>query len=172
MVTRRGMTGVLATLLAIAVSVGGPAPAPAGGILDLYGEENVGTAAGQFLKIPVGARPVGLGRAYVACAIDGPVAFWNPAGLLRTPGLSNYFLTHTEWAADITIDHAAIQWRTQNYGYAVTAGMLRSGDIPRTTEWSFEGTGQTFSEVFAERLESADDSGPASENDAPTHTRD
>jgi hypothetical protein len=131
-----GAVVVLGSLLA-------PPAAPAQ-ILDLYGEENVGSSAGQFLKIPVGARPVGLGRAYVACAIDGPVAFWNPAGLLRTPGLSNYFLTHTEWAADIALDHAAAQWRTQNYGYAVTAGMLRSGDIPRTTEFNLEGTGDTF----------------------------
>ena len=113
-------------------------------IIDLYGEENVGTAGGQFLKTPVGARPVAMGGAYVACAIDGPGVFWNPAGLLRTPGLTNYFLSHSEWAADIDLDHAAFQWRTQNYGYAVTAGMLRSGDILRTNEWHMEGTGDTF----------------------------
>jgi hypothetical protein len=139
-------TALLSLLLLLGLTLGGGATrAHAGNILDLYGDENVVTSSGQFLKIPVGARPVGLGRAYVACAIDGPVAFWTPAGLLRTPGLSNYFLTHTEWAADIAVDHAAIQWRTQNYGYAVTAGMLRSGDIPRTTEFNVEGTGQTFS---------------------------
>ena len=145
----RSLGAVAVALVAGGVVVPGgllaPTPAGAGEILDLYGEENVGTSAGQFLKIPVGARPVGLGRAYVACAIDGPVAFWNPAGLLRTPGLSNYFLTHTEWAADIDVDHAAFQWRTQNHGYAVTAGMLRSGDIPRTTEFNMEGTGDVFS---------------------------
>jgi hypothetical protein len=116
----------------------------AGDALRLYGEENVGTASGQFLKIPVGARPAGLGRAYVACAIDGPVVFWNPAGLMRTPGRTNVFLTHTAWAADIDIDHAAVQWRGQNFGYAISAGMLRSGEIPRTTETHLEGTGDTF----------------------------
>ncbi|HOX26128.1 MAG TPA: PorV/PorQ family protein [Candidatus Krumholzibacteria bacterium] len=138
MVTRRGAAVFWAAVLGIA------AAAHAGDTLRLYGEENVGTASGQFLKIPVGARPIGLGRAYVACASDGPVAFWNPAGLLRTPGLHGAFVNHTEWAADIDLDHAAYQWRTQNFGYAVSAAMLRSGEIPRTTEMHVEGTGDTF----------------------------
>lgn len=113
-------------------------------VLGLYGEENAGTSSGQFLKIPVGARPMGLGGAYVACAIDGPAAFWNPAGLLRTPGLVNYFASHTEWASGIDLDHAAINWRSQSFGYAITAGMLRSGDILRTNENHMGGTGQYF----------------------------
>jgi len=138
MVTRRGMVGLGLAVLGIAGA------ARAGDALRLYGDENVGTAAGQFLKIPVGARPIGLGRAYVACAIDGPVAFWNPAGLLRTPGRHNAFFNHTEWAAGIDLDHAAYQWRTQSFGYAVSAAMLRSGEIPRTTEMHVEGTGDTF----------------------------
>ncbi len=132
---RRALT-LLLTLLVAATA--------AADIISLYGEENVGTAGGQFLKIPVGARPVALGGAYVACAIDGPGVFWNPAGLLRTPGLSNYFLSHTEWAADIDIDHASYQWRSQSFGYAISLGMLRSGDILRTNEWHMEGTGETF----------------------------
>jgi hypothetical protein len=142
MVGRRRISLVLALLVAAAAVA--PRAARAGDSLRLYGEENVGTAAGQFMKIPVGARAVGLGRAYVACAIDGPAVFWNPAGLLRTPGLKNAYVSHTEWAADIDLDHAAYQWRTQSFGYAVSAGMLRSGEIPRTTEEYVEGTGQTF----------------------------
>lgn len=137
MVMQRGMMIILILSLLVSVATGGDA-------LRLYGEENVGTASGQFLKIPVGARPMALGKAYVACAIDGPGVFWNPSGLLRTPGRTNYFVTTTQWAADINVSHAAFQWRTQNYGFAVTAGMLRSGDIPRTTEMYVEGTGDTF----------------------------
>ncbi len=142
MVRRRGSRLILAATFLVALLAA--AVAQAGDVLRLYGEENVGTASGQFLKIPVGARPVGLGSAYVACAIDGPVVFWNPAGLMRTPGRTNYFLNHTAWAADIDIDHAAVQWRGQNFGYAISAGMLRSGEIPRTTETNVEGTGDTF----------------------------
>jgi hypothetical protein len=141
MVIRRRRWGVFAALVCAVLAAG---PASARDLLRLYGEENAGTSAGQFLKIPVGARPAGMGRAYVACAVDGPVVFWNPAGLLRTPGLRNIFVTHTEWAVGIDLDHAAYQWRTQNFGYAISAGMLRSGEIPRTTELNMEGTGETF----------------------------
>jgi len=138
------MVARLVSVVLLLVSLTVVPMARAGDVLRLYGDENVGTAGGQFLKIPVGARPVGLGRAYVACAIDGPAVFWNPAGLMRTPGRTNFFFSHTEWAADIDLDYAAIQWRGQNFGYAISAGMLRSGDILRTTETHVEGTGEYF----------------------------
>ena len=37
--------------------------AVAGDVIRLYGEENVGTAGAQFLRIPVGARAVAMGKA-------------------------------------------------------------------------------------------------------------
>jgi hypothetical protein len=113
-------------------------------VLDLYGAENVGTAGGQFLKIPVGPRAVGMGKAYVACGIDGPAVFWNPAGVMRTAGRRNVFASHVIYTADIGLDYASVHWREQNFGYALSAGMLKSGAIPRTTELFAEGTGQSF----------------------------
>ncbi len=112
--------------------------------IDLYGAENVGTSGGQFLKIPVGPRAIALGRAYVSCAIDGPAVFWNPAGLMRTAGRRNVFASHVAYTTDIDLDYASLHWRNQNFGYGLSAGMLRSGDIPRTTELHAEGTGTTF----------------------------
>lgn len=122
----------------------GLAEARAQGILDLYGEENVGTAGAQFLRLPAGARAAGLGQAAVASSTDGASLFWNPAATLRTVGRRNIFFGHTEYAAGIGVEHAAYHWRHQNYGFGLTAGMLRSGDIPRTTELYQEGTGTTF----------------------------
>ncbi len=119
-------------------------PARSGDVLELYGDENVGTAGAQFLRLPVGARAVGLGRAYVACAVDGPAAFWNPAGIMRTPGLGNLFFSHVAYAADIDLEYAAYSWRRQNFGFALAGSMLRSGEIPRTDELHQEGTGGTF----------------------------
>ncbi|MBU1700509.1 MAG: hypothetical protein KJ831_10225, partial [Candidatus Eisenbacteria bacterium] len=37
----------------------------------------VGTIGGQFLKIPMGARPVAMGSAYVSLADDANSVFWN-----------------------------------------------------------------------------------------------
>ena len=120
-------------------------PAAAGNsVLRLYGEENAGTSSAQFLRIPVGARAVAMGQAYSALATDCAAIFWNPAGLMRTPGRTNYFAAHTMWAADIDLDFAAYHRRGQNFGYGLMLGGLRSGDIPRTDELHQEGTGQYF----------------------------
>ena len=116
----------------------------AGDLLRLYGEDNVGTASGQFLRIPVGARGVALGKAYVACAQDGAAIFWNPAGIMRSPGRTNYFASHSVYAADIDLDYLSWHHRKQSFGFGLTMGTLRSGDILRTDEFHQEGTGQYF----------------------------
>ncbi len=118
--------------------------ARAEGILDLYGGENVGTAGAQFLRIPVGARAVSLGQSYVANCFDGAAAFWNPAAIMRTENRRNLFFGHTEYAVDIDLEFASYHWHRQNFGFGISAGVLRSGEIPRTDEFHQEGTGQTF----------------------------
>jgi hypothetical protein len=40
-----------------------------------------GTSAFSFLKIGVGARPLGLGGAFVSVAEDANALYWNPAGI-------------------------------------------------------------------------------------------
>jgi len=120
------------------------APARAGDLIRLFGEENAGTASAQFMRIPVGARAVGLGQAYSAVATDGASIFWNPAGLMRTPGRQNYFASHVAWTADIDMDYAAFHRRGQNFAHGLMFGALRSGEIPRTDELHQEGTGQYF----------------------------
>lgn len=143
MVTWRNI-GTLAALMVFGVGLVNPSQGQAGDIIRLYGEENVGTAGGQFLRIPVGARAVAMGKAYSALAQDGSTLFWNPAGVVRTPGRKNFFFSHSEYAADIGLDYLSFHGRGQNYGYGVSFGALRSGDILRTTELNQEGTGQYF----------------------------
>jgi len=118
--------------------------AQAGDILRLYGDDNVGTASGLFMRIPVGARGISLGKAYVACATDGSAAFWNPAGIMRTPGRTNYFASHSEYAADIKLEYLSWHHRRQSFGFGLIMGSLRSGDILRTDEFHQEGTGHYF----------------------------
>jgi long-subunit fatty acid transport protein len=38
-----------------------------------------------FMKIGIGARPIGMGGAYTAVADDANALFWNPAGLALNP---------------------------------------------------------------------------------------
>jgi len=139
---RRTGRALLAALLCAALWA--PGAARAGSILGLYGGENVGTAGAQFLRIPVGARAVALGRSYVANAYDGVAAFWNPAAIMRTESRRTLFFGHTEYAVDIDLEFASYHWHRQNFGFGLSAGMLRSGEIPRTDEFHQEGTGHTF----------------------------
>jgi hypothetical protein len=134
---------VLAAALVLAACLAA-APAGAGELIRLYGGENTGTAGAQFLRVPVGARAVALGKAYSSLATDGSAAFWNPAGIMRTPGRKNFFASHTKYTADIEMNHFSLHTRRQNFGFALSAGILRSGDILRTTEFHQDGTGQYF----------------------------
>lgn len=41
--------------------------------------------AGEFLKVPVGARAIGMGGAFTAVADDATSPWWNPAGMIYLP---------------------------------------------------------------------------------------
>jgi hypothetical protein len=41
--------------------------------------------AGEFLKVPVGARATGMGGAFTAVADDATAPWWNPAGMVYLP---------------------------------------------------------------------------------------
>ncbi len=60
------------------------------GILILFSvpcsASGVGTTSAQFLKIGMGARAVGMGKAFSAVADDANAVFWNPAGLAGFDG--------------------------------------------------------------------------------------
>ena len=112
--------------------------------LSLYGEENAGTAGAQFLRVPVGARAVALGKAFTAMATDASCLYWNPAGVMRTPGRSNYYASHSEYTAGIDLNYLSLHRRGQNYGYGLSLGSLSSGDILRTDEYHQQGTGTYF----------------------------
>ena len=63
MVSCNRKTLVAFWLGACCLVLGSAQPARAGELIRLFGEENVGTAGGQFMRIPVGARAVGMGTA-------------------------------------------------------------------------------------------------------------
>jgi len=131
-------------LCLLACLVLGALEAKAGSVIQLYGAENVGTAGAQFLRLPAGARAAALGQAGVAAAVDGSAPFWNPAATVRTQGRRNLFFGHTAYAAGIDVEHASYHTHGHTWSWGVSAGVLRSGDIPRTTEFHQQGTGQTF----------------------------
>ena len=105
----------------------------------------VGTTAGTFLSIPVGARAIGMGGAFVAVASDASAMYWNVAGIANLTE-SEAVVTHAEWLAGISFNYGGIVLPLQDQG---TVGLnftsMTMGDMQRTTEDFPEGTGETFS---------------------------
>ncbi|HYQ95525.1 MAG TPA: PorV/PorQ family protein [Candidatus Eisenbacteria bacterium] len=66
-----------------------------------------GEAGFAFLKLGVGARPMGMGSAYVALASDPTSVYWNPAGLAAAEG-AQVVVMHNEWIQDFRQEFAAV----------------------------------------------------------------
>lgn len=105
-----------------------------------------GTTAAQFLKIPIGARAVGMGGAYVALVKDVSSFYWNPAGLTKvgTTGAANF--SHTQWLADTQLNFAGAVVRAGNLGViGLSFTSLSMPEMSVRTEFEPEGTGEYFS---------------------------
>jgi hypothetical protein len=130
----------LAAVAAIAALFGAVRPVGAASV----GTERIGTSAGNFLKIGVGARAVGMGEAFVAVANDPSTIYWNPAGvasIVRREGA----VSHVSWPAEISYDHLAYIAPVGKLGgsIGVQFGLLHT-DIEETTELNPFGTGRTI----------------------------
>lgn len=91
--------------------------------------------AGEFLRLGVGARALGMGEAFVAVADDASAPYWNPAGLVFLPQRQVLFM-HAEQFGDI-INHDFISFAMPLEGQGVLAvSVVRLGvdNIPVTSE--------------------------------------
>ena len=105
----------------------------------------VGTTAAKFLSIPVGARALGMGGAFVGFADDASAMYWNPGGLARLTQGEAIF-NHMNWIADINFNYGNVVLPIGDVGvigFSLTS--MSMDDMERTTEDQPEGTGQFFS---------------------------
>lgn len=76
-----------------------------GQILPAYADKNDnGRNTGEFLRIPQGARAVGMGGAFVGIANDITATYWNPAGLIQLNDREILF-AHTTWIENINSEY-------------------------------------------------------------------
>ncbi len=109
-----------------------------------YGQNKVGTTAAEFLTIPVGAKAVAMGGAFVAVADDITAAFWNPAGLSL---LSNneFNVNYSDWLLDLKHSWVGVGVKISDNDYvAVSVINMNYGAEPITTVDYPEGTGETW----------------------------
>ncbi|MCK5533984.1 PorV/PorQ family protein [bacterium] len=89
-----------------------------------------GTTGANFLKMEVGARPVGLGGAFVAVADDVNLIYWNSAGLSGID-YSEITLMHDEQGEEIRYEFLAYAQpvKALKGGLGVSVSFLNVGNI-------------------------------------------
>ena len=93
--------------------------------------------AGEFLRIGVGARALGMGSAFVGLADDGTASYWNPAGL-ATLGERQVTAMHAEqFGSIVQYDFLSYVMPVGSPGkpkQAISVSVVRLGvdDIPDT----------------------------------------
>ncbi len=107
-----------------------------------------GTSGAEQLLIPVGARGIATGGAFLSNISGMEAIYYNPAGLdyvKRTEGMFSYM----SYIADINISYIAVGTSIENLGtFALSFKTLDFGDIPITTFDSPDGIGANYSPQY------------------------
>ncbi len=92
--------------------------------------------AGEFLSLGVGARPMGMGGAYVAISDGASAIYWNPAGLANTARRQVLFMHAESFGGLVRQDYLGFALPLGTAHRTVGIGLMRLGvdDIPYT-EW-------------------------------------
>lgn len=113
-------------------------------LFPVLGGQRAGISTAQFLKIGVGGRASALGESFVAIANDASALYWNPAGITQFTD-NQIMFSHNQWVVDINHDFIGAVYHldnTSSFGLAATS--LSMKDMPVTTEFQPEGTGEFF----------------------------
>jgi hypothetical protein len=92
--------------------------------------DKAGTSGLSFLKIGMGARPVGMGEAFTAISADVNCLYWNPAGLVKTKG-ANFTLMHNRWFQDISSNYLAVAFKIKKntIGIGLTSNRIPNIEV-------------------------------------------
>jgi hypothetical protein len=130
--TRPQCPAALAVLAALAAPLPAAAAAP---------HDQVGTTIFSFMKIGVGARPMGMGGAFTSVADDPHASYWNPAGLAlaRVPEAATTYMSYFAGVDAGTV--AFVQPVGKAGAFGVAGSFLRVGGLQTTTTTNRTGAG-------------------------------
>lgn len=107
-----------------------------------------GTTGAEQLLIPVGARSIATGGAFLSNTTGVEAIYYNPAGLDMAQR-SEAMFSYMSYIADINISYFAAGAHLGDLGsVALSFKSLDFGDIPVTTNDAPDGTGATYSPSF------------------------
>ncbi len=107
-----------------------------------------GTTGAEQLLIPVGARSIATGGAFISNVIGLEALYYNPAGL-DISQRSEAMFSQMSYLADINISYFAIGTSLGSFGsLALSFKTMDFGDIPVTTFEAPDGTGSSYSPSF------------------------
>lgn len=113
------------------------------------GGDRVGTAGGDQLLIPVGARGIALGSAYTAGISGLNAIYYNPAGFSASTHRAEAMFSHMNTIGDLGVDYFAVGSQFGGFGHlALSVKSLSFGDIKVTDERNPDGTGATYTPTF------------------------
>lgn len=107
-------------------------------------DQKVGMTGVKFLSVPVGARGVAMGEAFVGIVDDGSAVFWNVAAITKLTG-HNVFAASTQWPAGISFKAAAANIDVGRVGkISLHYRMMDVGAMRVRTAYAPDGTGEMF----------------------------
>lgn len=104
-----------------------------------------GTTGADQLLVPVGARSIATGGAFLSSVKGLEALYYNPAGFSQLPGTEAMF-SYMSYIADINVSYFAIGTNLGDLGsFAFSIKTFDIGDIPVTTFDAPDGDGTTYS---------------------------
>ena len=107
-----------------------------------------GTTGADQLLIPVGARSIATGGAFLSNTVGVEAIYYNPAGL-DVSGKSEVMFSYMSYIADLNVTYLAAG---AHFGELGSIGFsfktIAFGDIPVTTNEAPDGTGASYSPSF------------------------
>jgi hypothetical protein len=110
----------------------------------------IGTAAGEQLLIPVGARDLAMNGANAAFTKGLDAIYWNPAGFASFDNKAAGTFSTMQIFSDINVNYLALGLKMGKFGQiGFSLKSLDLGEIPITTNEDIDGTsGATYSPSF------------------------
>ncbi len=108
-----------------------------------------GGSTASFLKMGIGARPIGMGNAFIAVADDINAVAWNPAGLAVSGGKRELGFMHAAYFAGTNYDFLGFSQPSGVSAWAVAVNYLSQRPIEaRAADRSFTGSFRAYDMAF------------------------